>query len=91
MDREGQEESAPGDVGVRGSFTVHLASQGMEVQGGLGRVLSGGPRANIIMGDSGSICGKNKRLRLAIMGQCGMPGRGWDLPLGVQVILLLRP
>lgn len=70
-----------GDVGVGGSFTrdvgvggLHLASQRIEVQRSLergGRSL----RTNTMMGDSGSICGKSKRLRLAIMAECGKPGR----------------
>lgn len=73
--REYQEESAPGDVGVRGSFTGDVGVRGRLpyhvscITGNGGAEVSGkgagaeGPKTNTMMGDSESICIMRIRIR----------------------------
>lgn len=51
----------------------------------------GGLRTNTMMGGQGTICAKNKVDAGHSEGMWEARKRSWDLPLGVQVILLLRP
>lgn len=74
MDTEDQEEAAFGDVGVGGSLTVHLASQGVETQRGLGRVQELEASGQTPRWGSQGPFVRRVRLRLALE-ERGKPGR----------------
>lgn len=74
-----------------GSLTVYLESQEMEMQRYLERMQELEASGQIWRGAvSESICGKNKVEAGHSRGMWEARKRGWGLPLGVQVILLLR-